>query len=182
MGASLTEIRDGLLLDRVPGRLERVATSHPYDVFVDYAHTDDALRRIVQCLRRLTAGRVICVFGAGGDRDKSKRPLMGNAASEADIAVVTSDNPRTESPDAIIEDILTGFPAGHEPHVEVDRKQAIAWALRTAEAGDSVVIAGKGHETTQQIGTEKIAFDDRSVAREHLKRWPGIVHQSRVSA
>ncbi len=182
LGATLEQIRDGLLLDCVPGRLERVTTTQPFDVFVDYAHTDDALVRVVQCLKRLTSGRVICVFGAGGDRDKAKRPLMGKAASEADLAVVTSDNPRTESPEAIIEDILTGFPPEQEPHVEVDREQAIAWALNSAQPGDAIVIAGKGHETTQQIGTEKIAFDDRAIAREHLKRWSGIARQTRMPA
>ncbi|MDA1015917.1 MAG: UDP-N-acetylmuramoyl-L-alanyl-D-glutamate--2,6-diaminopimelate ligase [Planctomycetota bacterium] len=182
LGISVNRIREGLLLDRVPGRLERIQCGQPFQVFVDYAHTDDALCRIVRCLRRLTSGRVICVFGAGGDRDQTKRPLMGRSASEADVAVVTSDNPRTESPQVIIEEILAGFPAEQTPHVEVDRKAAIVWSLNIARPGDSVVIAGKGHETTQQIGSRKIPFDDRLVVREHLSRWTGLAHQARMPA
>lgn len=182
LGISVNRIREGLLLDRVPGRMERINCGQPFQVFVDYAHTDDALRRIVRCLRRLTSGRVICVFGAGGDRDQAKRPLMGRAASEAHVAVITSDNPRTESADTIIEHILAGFPAEQTPHVESDRKTAISWALDHARPGDCVVIAGKGHENTQQIGSRKIPFDDRLVVREHLTRWAGFGHQARMPA
>ncbi len=156
-------------LASVPGRLERVDCGQPFDVFVDYAHTDDALRRCVNFLRRLTQGRVICVFGAGGDRDRSKRPLLGNAAADADLAVVTSDNPRSEDPERIIDDILPGFAdTPKKPHVEVDRAEAIRWALQHAESGDCVLVAGKGHEVEQIIGTERIPFDDREVIRQVL--------------
>ena len=155
----------------VPGRMERINLGQPFDVFVDYAHTDDALRRSIDCLKQITSGRVICVFGAGGDRDRSKRPLLGRAAVDADVAVVTSDNPRSEDPAGIIGDILSGF---HEtvrrPHVEPDRESAIDWAIHEADPGDSILIAGKGHETEQIIGTERILFDDRAVAKRLLSR------------
>ena len=156
-------------LAAVPGRLERIDCGQPFDVFVDYAHTDDALRRCVDSLQRLTQGRVICVFGAGGDRDRSKRPLLGNAAAGADLAVVTSDNARSEDPQQIIDDILPGFSgARNQPSVEVDRAAAIHWALQQAGAGDCVLVAGKGHEAEQIIGTERIPFDDREVIRREL--------------
>lgn len=155
----------------VPGRLEPIYLGQPFRVFVDYAHTEDALRHAITSLRRLSSGRVICVFGAGGDRDRTKRPKMGAAAAEADLAVITSDNPRTEAPEQIMEDILAGFPADqHKPHVEVDRAAAIEWALGHAEAGDAVLIAGKGHESVQCVGTQRLPFDDREVARNILSR------------
>jgi UDP-N-acetylmuramoyl-L-alanyl-D-glutamate--2,6-diaminopimelate ligase len=149
--------------------MEPVSGAQPFQVFVDYAHTEDALRRAVQALRPLTSGRVLCVFGAGGDRDKTKRPRLGQAAASADLAVLTSDNPRTEDPQAIIAEILAGF-AGQRrrPCVEPDRKCAIRWALQHAGPGDVVLIAGKGHETEQIIGAERQPFDDREVARECL--------------
>ena len=154
-------------LPSVPGRLEPIDSSHGFRVFVDYAHTDDALRRVVDGLKSLTDGRVICVFGAGGDRDQSKRPLLGEAASHADFAVVTSDNPRTEPPQSIIEDIVVGFPTGFADfHIEPDRRRAIEFALSEARDGDCVLIAGKGHETEQIVGTERLPFDDRVVVRE----------------
>ena len=144
------------------GRLERVATRSAADVFVDYAHTDDALANVLSTVREFTKGKVWAVFGAGGDRDRAKRPLMGAAAAAtADRLVVTSDNPRSEEPMSIIEQIVAGIPAGTEVTIEPDRAKAICYALANAEAGDTVVVCGKGHETTQTIGDKVIHFDDR---------------------
>ena len=170
-GLSSDAIRNGLeSIDGVPGRLQRLEFGQPFHVFVDYAHTDDALRRVVDSLQTLVEGRLICVFGAGGDRDRSKRPLLAEAASHADFAVVTSDNPRTESPQAIIEDILSGFPTGFTQfHIEADRRRAIDFALAEARSGDCVLIAGKGHEAEQIIGAERLPFDDRDVAQELME-------------
>lgn len=180
-GASCSEIASGIeALASVPGRMEQVDCGQPFQVFVDYAHTEDALRRSVRFLRRLTPGRIICVFGAGGDRDRTKRPLLGNAASEADVAVVTSDNPRSEDQHQIIQEILAGFAAtGIQPHIEADREHAICWALDHAEAGDTVLVAGKGHETEQIIGTQRRHFDDRAVIRSHLEHNPSLVEEPR---
>lgn len=166
----LAEIALGIeSLTHVPGRLQQVDCGQDFAVFVDYAHTEDALQRCVQFLRRLTNGRVICVFGAGGDRDRSKRPLLGKAAAAADLAVVTSDNPRSEHPEQIIRDILPGFDGARQPpHVEADRQQAIQWALAAARPGDAVLIAGKGHETEQIVGAERHHFDDREVVRQYF--------------
>ena len=144
------------------GRLERVATRSAAEVFVDYAHTDDALANVLSTVREFTKGKVWAVFGAGGDRDRAKRPLMGAAAAaNADRLVVTSDNPRSEEPMSIIKQIVAGIPAGADVHVEADREKAIFHALANAEAGDTVVVCGKGHETTQTIGDNVIHFDDR---------------------
>lgn len=155
---------------RVPGRLERIDCGQPFDVFVDYAHTDDALRRVVRVLKSQTAGRTICVFGAGGDRDRTKRPLLGRAAAEADLAIVTSDNPRSEPPERIAEEIVAGFPIeAHAPIVELDRAEAIRRALAEARPGDCVLVAGKGHETVQIVGTVRAEFDDRAVVRRLLR-------------
>ncbi len=146
------------------GRLERVKTRSAADVFVDYAHTDDALANVLSTVRDFTRGKVWAVFGAGGDRDRAKRPLMGAAAAaNADRLVVTSDNPRSEDPQAIIDQILAGIPAGTEFAVEPDRAKAIGYALSHAAAGDTVVVCGKGHETTQTIGDKAMHFDDREV-------------------
>ncbi len=166
-GVPLKTIALGIeLLPAVPGRLERVDAGQPFDVFVDFAHTEDALRRCVSNLRQLCSKRVIVVFGAGGDRDRSKRPKMAQAVLGADLIVVTSDNPRTEDPQRIIEDILAGFAPSFPPlHVEPDRKAAIAWTLAEAQPSDCVLIAGKGHETEQIIGTQRFPFDDREVVR-----------------
>jgi UDP-N-acetylmuramoyl-L-alanyl-D-glutamate--2,6-diaminopimelate ligase len=160
--------------ERVPGRLEAVDEGQPFAVLVDYAHTPDSLENVLRAARRLTAGRLICVFGAGGDRDREKRPLMGAAAAKlADLALVTSDNPRSEDPDAIVAEIRAGMDgraARAEIELEVDRRAAIAAALGLARAGDTVVIAGKGHEQGQEFGGgRKIPFDDREVAREELR-------------
>lgn len=165
----------------VPGRLERIQCGQPYDVFVDYAHTDDALRRCLQGLRSLTSGRLLCVFGAGGDRDKSKRPLLGRAASLADVVIVTSDNPRSEDPLRIIDEILVGVPGpGATTLVEPDRAAAIAEALRIAKPGDCVLIAGKGHENEQLIGDRRLPFDDRHVVRTFLcDQWRPLLGQLR---
>lgn len=167
-GIDFPQIVAGLeSLPAVPGRLEPVDCGTRYGVFVDYAHTDDALHRVLLALRPLVAGRLICVFGAGGDRDQQKRPRMARAVEAgADLAVVTSDNPRHEDPDVIIADILKGFLAPEMAHVEPDRRKAIRWALESAAPGDAVLIAGKGHEPYQLVGDARLEFDDRRVARE----------------
>jgi UDP-N-acetylmuramoyl-L-alanyl-D-glutamate--2,6-diaminopimelate ligase len=153
----------------VPGRFEAVDEGQPFAVLVDYAHTPDSLENVLRTARDLAQNRLICVFGCGGDRDRGKRPLMGRIASElADLAIVTSDNPRSEEPDAIIGEIVAG--ASGEVEVEPDRREAIARAIGTAGEGDVVVIAGKGHEQGQQFADRTVPFDDRDVAREALRR------------
>ena len=147
---------------QVPGRMELIS-DRPCAVLRDYAHTPDALERALRTLRPLTPGRIIVVFGCGGDRDRGKRPIMGQLAAElADLPVVTSDNPRTENPDAIIDDVEQGM--GSVPRLRIaDRRLAIAAALGEARAGDTLLLAGKGHETYQVIGTEKQPFDEREI-------------------
>ncbi len=157
----------------VPGRFERVDVGQPFLVVVDYAHTPDALERVLATARRLTPGRLAVVFGCGGDRDRGKRPIMGEIAARlADRVWVTSDNPRSEPPRAIIDEILVGARrvsgAGAQVSAEPDRRAAIHAALRWAARGDTVVIAGKGHETYQLVGSEVLPFDDRDVARRIL--------------
>ena len=148
------------------GRLEEVETASKARVFVDFAHTDDALRNVLSVVRKFTAGKVWAVFGAGGDRDPMKRPLMGKAASEtADHLVVTSDNPRSEEPEAIIGQIVAGI-SDREFTIEPDRRKAIFFALENAAEDDTVVVCGKGHETTQEVKGVKHPFDDREVCRE----------------
>ncbi len=151
----------------VPGRLESIIRE-PFDVLVDFAHTPDALEQILRAMKPLVSGRLIVVFGAGGDRDPAKRPEMGAAVSRyADIAIVTSDNPRTEDPAAIVAQVSAGVAGG--PTVEiVDRLEAIHWALDAARPGDAVVLAGKGHETYQIVGTGKHPFDERRIVLDHL--------------
>jgi len=152
----------------VPGRFEAVDEGQPFAVLVDYAHTPDSLENVLRTARDLAQNRVLCVFGCGGDRDRGKRPLMGRIATElADVAIVTSDNPRSEEPATIIAEILEGAP---EAEVEPDRREAIARAIGEAGEGDVVVIAGKGHEQGQQFADRTIPFDDREVAREALRR------------
>jgi UDP-N-acetylmuramoyl-L-alanyl-D-glutamate--2,6-diaminopimelate ligase len=152
----------------VPGRFEAIDEGQPFTVLVDYAHTPDSLANVLRTARGIAEGRLIVVFGAGGDRDRGKRPLMGKIAADlADVVLVTSDNPRSEEPLAIIQDILQG--AGTDVEIDPDRASAIARALELAEAGDAVVIAGKGHEQGQEVGGEKHPFDDRVVAREALR-------------
>ena len=156
-------------VEGVPGRFEPVDEGQPFDVIVDYAHKPDALANVLRTARELGEGRVICVFGCGGDRDREKRPLMGRVASEhADVAIVTSDNPRSEDPQAIVDEILPG--AAGDVHVELDRRAAIVGAIEAAREGDVVVIAGKGHEQGQEIAGKIHPFDDREVAREALRR------------
>ncbi|HML16329.1 MAG TPA: cyanophycin synthetase, partial [Bryobacteraceae bacterium] len=152
----------------VPGRFERVDQGQPFLVAVDYAHTDDALRHVIQAARELAPkGRVITLFGCGGDRDRSKRPLMGMAAGElSDYVVLTSDNPRSEDPLDIMNDALVGLRRFDTPHVaEPDRANAIRLAIQQAQPGDVVLLAGKGHETYQVLKDRTIGFDDREVAR-----------------
>jgi UDP-N-acetylmuramoyl-L-alanyl-D-glutamate--2,6-diaminopimelate ligase len=155
--------------ERVPGRFEPVDEGQDFAVLVDYAHTPDSLENVLRAAREITRGRLHVVFGAGGDRDRAKRPLMGRVASElADRAIATSDNPRSEDPDAIVDQVLAGAVAGTER--EVDRRRAIALAVEGAEPGDVVVIAGKGHEQGQEFeGGRKEPFDDVTVAREALR-------------
>jgi len=154
----------------VPGRFERVDQGQPFLVVVDYAHTDDALRNVLRTARELKRGNLIVVFGCGGDRDRAKRPLMGEAAgSLSDLAVLTSDNPRSEDPVAIMNDALVGLQKAGKPYrVEVERQAAIRMALESAWEGDVVVVAGKGHETYQILKDRTVPFDDREVARQVL--------------
>jgi UDP-N-acetylmuramoyl-L-alanyl-D-glutamate--2,6-diaminopimelate ligase len=155
-----------------PGRFEPIVEGQPFAVLVDYAHTPDSLDNALAAARRLTSGRVISVFGAGGDRDRDKRPRMGRAAVErSDLTIVTSDNPRSERPESIVEEILAGIEDRDRVEAEVDRRAAIALAFSRAEPGDTVVVAGKGHEQGQEFEDgRRIPFDDREVAREELRK------------
>jgi len=159
---------------QVPGRFEPVDEGQPFAVLIDYAHTPDSLENALGAARELTEGRLIAVFGCGGDRDREKRPQMGRIAARlSDACVVTSDNPRSEEPSAIIAEILAGMTDSDQSDIEVqpDRRAAIALAFGRAAAGDIVVIAGKGHEQGQELaGGRKIPFDDREVAREELRK------------
>jgi UDP-N-acetylmuramoyl-L-alanyl-D-glutamate--2,6-diaminopimelate ligase len=172
-GLDLEAIARGLSdLTRVTGRLENVPCDRGFTVLIDYAHTDDALKNVLSTLRPLCEGRLILVFGCGGDRDKTKRPRMARVADQfADLIVVTSDNPRTESPEVIIRDIMQGFagPVDTRILVEPDRQNAIEKALTQAHHGDTVLIAGKGHETYQILGTNTIHFNDSEVALTYLE-------------
>jgi UDP-N-acetylmuramoyl-L-alanyl-D-glutamate--2,6-diaminopimelate ligase len=173
MGVELGAAAAGLAVaSPPPGRFEPVDEGQPFSVLVDYAHTPDSLENVLRAARRLGEGRVISVFGAGGDRDRGKRPLMGRAgAGLSDLTIVTSDNPRSEDPEAIVEEILAGIDDREGVAAEVDRRAAIALALSRAEPGDTVVIAGKGHEQGQEFEDgRKLPFDDREVAREELRR------------
>ncbi len=155
---------------RVPGRFEPVDEGQPFAVLVDYAHTPDALENVLRAARALTSGRLVCVFGCGGDRDRAKRPQMGAIAARlADHVLVTSDNPRSEDPQAIVDDVVRGTDHGPHVAVEVDRRAAIVAAIAAAVPGDVVVIAGKGHEQGQELaGGVKVPFDDATVARDAL--------------
>ena len=160
-------------LRAVPGRFERIDEGQPFVVAVDYAHTDDALRNTIAVARGLNPKRVITLFGCGGDRDRAKRPLMGQAAAEAsDFVVLTSDNPRSEDPLAIMNDALVGIRRVDVRHlVEPDRATAIARAIQEAREGDVVILAGKGHETYQVLKDQTLPFDDRAVARDVLRSY-----------
>ena len=173
MGIAPATVAEGVRKVQVPGRFEAVDCGQDFGVFVDYAHAPGGLENVLKAARAFTKGRLICVFGCGGDRDRGKRPEMGRLSADlADLSVVTSDNPRTEDPEAIIREILPGI--GQAPHqVEPDRRRAIELAIRSARSGDLVLIAGKGHEDYQIIGREKIHFDDREVAREALAQLKG---------
>jgi UDP-N-acetylmuramoyl-L-alanyl-D-glutamate--2,6-diaminopimelate ligase len=163
-------IADGIAnVSGVPGRFEAIDAGQPFTVLVDYAHTPDSLDNVLRAARAIAHGRVIVVFGAGGDRDRGKRPLMGRIASDlADVVIVTSDNPRSEEPLRVIEDVLLG--AGLDVEVDPDRRTAIERAVALAGAGDVVVVAGKGHEQGQEIAGVVHPFDDRAVVREALAR------------
>jgi UDP-N-acetylmuramoyl-L-alanyl-D-glutamate--2,6-diaminopimelate ligase len=156
---------------RVPGRMEPVDAGQDFTVVVDYAHTPDSIHSVLRGARGSAEGRVIVVFGCGGDRDRAKRPMMGRTAAEdADLVIVTNDNPRSEDPLAIIDEITSGMPDGAAAIVEPDRAAAIERAIEVARPGDVVVVAGKGHETTQEIDGMLVPFDDREVARAALAR------------
>jgi UDP-N-acetylmuramoyl-L-alanyl-D-glutamate--2,6-diaminopimelate ligase len=167
-----------------PGRFEPVDEGQPFTVLVDYAHTPDSLENVLRAARRLTSGRLIAVFGAGGDRDRGKRPKMGRAGvANSDLAVITSDNPRSEFPDAIVAEVAAGAAEGGEVELEVDRREAIAMALAEARPGDTVVIAGKGHEQGQEFEDgRRVPFDDREVAREELRKLPGAAGPAAAGA
>lgn len=171
VGVSPAEAAEALSeVTAVPGRFESISTGRGFGVIVDYAHTADALEKLLATARSLGQGRVICVFGCGGDRDRTKRPKMAEVSTRlADITYLTSDNPRTESLDQIFEDMRGGARAGAVVHEVRDRAEAILQAISDARSGDLVVIAGKGHETYQIIGRDRLPFDDRKVAREALK-------------
>jgi len=167
-GVDERAIKTGIeAVERVPGRFDEVDEGQPFIVLVDYAHTPGALEAALESARAITRGRLICVFGAGGDRDREKRPLMGQVvAALADVVLVTSDNPRSEDPAAIAADVVDGL----DLDVELDRRVAIERALEQAREGDVVLIAGKGHEQGQEVAGRKLPFDDREVARDALRR------------
>jgi len=175
LGLNLSVIEQALAkMPCVPGRLETVPCKYGFHVFVDYAHTEDALRNVLGTVAELTKGRLIVVFGCGGDRDKGKRAPMGKAACElADIALLTSDNPRTEDPREILRQVSAGFPANAKSKYLIleDRREAIERALDLAQAGDTVLIAGKGHETYQEFADTVVPFSDRQVVEDYLNQW-----------
>jgi UDP-N-acetylmuramoyl-L-alanyl-D-glutamate--2,6-diaminopimelate ligase len=165
----MTIIRGLEAVERLPGRLERIECGQPFGVYIDYAHTPDALTVALETLAEVTPGRIICVFGAGGNRDTAKRPLMGRAVEGlADVAVVTTDNPRHEDPQAIGADILSGFARPADARWIADRSEAIQYALWLAGPDDCVLVAGRGHETTQQVGHQRLPLDDADIARRYL--------------
>ena len=170
LGYSLDEVTQAVAeATPVPGRFESIPNDHGIGVIVDYAHTPDAIEKLLDAARPLTDGRLLTVFGCGGDRDATKRPIMALAASKrSDLTVITSDNPRTEDPSKILKEVQAGIKSGKESVLIEDRVEAILYAIRNAKKGDTVVIAGKGHEDYQIIGRTKIHLDDREIAREAL--------------
>jgi UDP-N-acetylmuramoyl-L-alanyl-D-glutamate--2,6-diaminopimelate ligase len=174
LGVDPPDVADGLAAMRcVPGRLEPVPSDHPFDVFVDYAHTDDALEAVLSNLAPRCEGRLLLVFGCGGDRDTTKRPRMARVAEKwADFSIVTSDNPRSEDPMLVIRDIVCGFSSRQRYLINPDRASAIDAAMSMARPGDTVLIAGKGHENYQEIKGERYPFDDREVAEAVLATLP----------
>ena len=174
LGAGVEDVLVGLENVKVPGRSEVVPTTRNFTVIVDYAHTPDSLENILKASKVYTKGKIICVFGCGGDRDTAKRPMMGEIAGKlAGYTVITSDNPRSEKPEEIIRQIEEGMKKTNGKYkVIVDRKKAIEHALRKAEKGDLILIAGKGHETYQEINGEKHHFDDREVVKELVAKLP----------
>lgn len=178
IGMDDEDIEKGLVLAKpVKGRIEVVHTGTPYTMIIDYAHTPDGLENIIRAVRAFAKGRVITLFGCGGDRDRTKRPIMGKIAEEmSDFVIVTSDNPRTEEPQAIIADILSGMKQGNHTVIE-NRRDAIAYATKTAAAGDVVILAGKGHETYQEIQKVKHDFDERVVIKEILRGEDGATNE-----
>ena len=172
VGIKLSCIKEGLeRLNSVSGRLESVKTGRPFSVFVDYAHTPDALENVLKTVKQFARGRILCVFGCGGDRDRAKRPIMGEIAGRfSDFAVITSDNPRTEEPMAIIDSIEEGMKKSGTKYVVIEnRKEAIRYALQNARDNDLIMIAGKGHENYQEINGTKYHFDDKEMVEELLK-------------
>ena len=173
LGMSLADCADALSSARgVKGRMESVATDGDYSIIIDYSHKPDALEKVLKTLRPVTRGRLIALFGCGGDRDRGKRPIMGKIAAEnADFVIVTSDNPRTEDPMAIINEILPGVENEHTPYkVICDRVEAIGWAIDNAASGDVILLAGKGHEDYQIIGHEKHHMDEREIAAGFIEK------------
>jgi UDP-N-acetylmuramyl-tripeptide synthetase len=171
LGLGRDEVVSGIeSLQQVPGRMEPVRNDHGLTILVDYAHKPDALQNALACARTLTRGRLISVFGCGGDRDRTKRPVMGAiGARMSDLTILTSDNPRSEDPGAIIEDILAGIPDKTYVVVEPDREAAIRFGINSMKEGDCLIIAGKGHETYQIVGSKKSSFDDRECVRACLR-------------
>ena len=173
LGFGFTEVVNAISdASTVKGRLELLKTNTDYGVIIDYAHTPDGIEKALNAVRGFTKGRVITLFGCGGDRDKTKRPKMGRMATDlSDIVVVTTDNPRTEDPDEIIKEILIGTVGSKAEVISItDRSEAIAYALKIAKAGDTILLAGKGHETYQVIGKERVHYDEREVVADILSK------------
>ena len=173
LGVPLKQVAEALASAKgVPGRIEVVPTDTDYTVIIDYAHSPDGLENILAALRKIAKARIITVFGCGGDRDRTKRPKMGKIASDmSDFVIVTSDNPRTEDPDAIVREVAAGTVNAKVPVVKItDRTAAIEFALNEAETDDIVLLAGKGHETYQILNTGKIHYDEREIVRDLLKK------------
>ena len=169
LGISLRGVAEGLsTVHTVPGRIQKVDIAAPYTVVVDYAHSPDGIRSILQTLRPVTRGRLIIVFGCGGNRDTTKRPIMGEIAARlADFVVITSDNPRFEEPEAIMDMIEPGVQTHDTPYIRMaDRREAIAYAMEHAQEGDVILVAGKGHEDYQEVRGVRHSFDDCQVVRE----------------